>query len=97
MKQEEKKKEFPTSWEAPLTKETYIGLGVPPIDDIYVEVHVVGHYHGVTLSFERRDRTDHLIIYLEPQDARAIGQQLVKKAGDVISRKVMERLRKEGR
>ena len=86
-------------WKAPLTKDTYIGVGVPS-DYIGVpagsgahsKVTVVGHWHGVTLAFGRKDGSDHLCIYLESEDARAIGKELVKKASVVDGILAMARL-----
>lgn len=92
------------SWKAPLTKDTYIGVGVPSDyighpdgSGIHSGVTVVGNWHGVTLSFGRKDESDHLNIYLAPEDARAIGKQLTKMAAHVDAIHVMERIKgKEG-
>ena len=81
------------SWKGKLSKDTYIGVGVPPRSTNYSEVTVVGHWHGVTLAFERTDRSDHLCIYLEPADAQAIGEELIKKVSVVSGLHVMNRLK----
>lgn len=80
-------------WEAPLTKDSWFGVGVGDASTYYSKVTVVGHWHGVTLSFARKDGSDHLSIYLEPEDARAIGKQLAKKADTVDGIHVLARMK----
>ena len=79
-------------WEALLTKDSWFGTGVGESSTYYSKVTVVAHWHGVTLAFGRKDGSDHLCIYLEPEDARAIGKELVKKAKVVDGIHVMARL-----
>ena len=80
-------------WTAPLTKDSWFGVGVGDASVYYSRVTVVGHWHGVTLAFERKDKSDHMCIYLEPEDARAIGKELIKKASVVDSIHVIARLK----
>jgi len=80
-----------------LSEDTWIGVGVPPGSYRHRKVTVVGHGHGVTLAFGRKDETNSLNIYLEPEDARAIGKELIKKADFADTFPVMERLRNERR
>jgi len=88
------------SWRAKLSKDTYIGvghpseyIGVPDGSGPHSKVTVVGHWHGVTLAFDRSNGKDHLCIYLEPADARAIGKELIKKASVVDGIHVIARLK----
>lgn len=81
------------SWHKKLSKRTYIGVGVPPESGMHGEVSVVAHWHGVTLAFEREDKSDHLCIYLEPEDARAIGKELMEKADVYYGIHVLDRLK----
>lgn len=80
------------SWEAPLSKDSWFGVGVGDASTYYSNVHVVAHWHGVTLAFGRKDGSDHLCIYLEPEDAKAIGEELVKKSAVVGGIHTMARL-----
>jgi len=80
-------------WEAPLSKDSWFGAGIGNASTYYSKVTVVGYWGGVTLSFRRKDGSDHLGIYLEPEDARAIGKELVKKAAIVDGIHVMARLK----
>lgn len=80
-------------WEAPLSKDSWFGTGVGESSTYYNKVTVVGSWHGVTLSFNRSDGTDHLGIYLEPEDAKAIGEQLVEKSAVADGIQVMSRIK----
>jgi len=79
-------------WKAPLSKDSWFGTGVGESSTYYSKVTVVGQWHGVTLAFDRKDESDHLSIYLEPEDARAIGKELIKKAAVVDGIHTMARL-----
>ena len=79
-------------WEAPLSKDSWFGTGVGESSTYYSKVAVVAHWRGVVLDFHRKDGSDHMSIYLETEDARAIGKELVKKASVVDGIHVLARL-----
>ena len=87
------------AWEHNLSKEIYIGVGVGG-DAFgvfrYLKVAVVAHNYGVTLSFLRTDKSDHICIYLEPEDARAIGRALLRKGDIAYGVQVRDRMRNLG-
>jgi len=86
------------SWKKELPDKFWIFTGVGESSTIYSRVTVVGYEsgysnQGVSLSFNRSDESDHLVIHMSPALARDIGKKLMEMADYSATFPVMRRLK----